>query len=80
MAMNPDIQRKAHHELDAVLGGSRLPEFDDRSQLPYIVALSKEIIRWHAVTPTAFPHATAKDDVIEDYFIPKGTIVFGNAW
>ncbi|KIJ27490.1 hypothetical protein M422DRAFT_190976, partial [Sphaerobolus stellatus SS14] len=80
MALNPDVQRKAQRELDAVLGGSRLPEFDDRSQLPYIAALCKEIIRWHPVNPAAFPHAAAKDDVIEGYFIPKGTLVFGNAW
>ncbi|KIJ28261.1 hypothetical protein M422DRAFT_270496 [Sphaerobolus stellatus SS14] len=80
MALNPDIQRKAQQELDAVLGGSRLPEFDDRSQLPYVAALCKEVIRWHPVAPIAFPHATAKDDVIEGYFIPKGTLVFGNAW
>ena len=80
MALNPDVQRKAQKELDAVLGGSRLPEFDDRSQLPYVAALCKELLRWHPVTPTAFPHAAAKDDVIEGYFIPKGTLVLGNAW
>ncbi|KIJ48711.1 hypothetical protein M422DRAFT_162333, partial [Sphaerobolus stellatus SS14] len=80
MALNPDVQRKAQRELDAVLGGSRLPEFDDRSQLPYIAALCKEILRWHPIVPAAFPHATAKDDVVEGYFIPKGTLVFGNAW
>ncbi|KIJ34399.1 hypothetical protein M422DRAFT_263541 [Sphaerobolus stellatus SS14] len=80
MALNPDVQRKAQQELDAVLGGSRRPEFDDRSQLPYIAALCKETIRWHPVSPVAFPHATAKDDVFDGYFIPKGTLVFGNAW
>ncbi|KIJ43303.1 hypothetical protein M422DRAFT_253505 [Sphaerobolus stellatus SS14] len=80
MALNPDVQRKAQRELDAVLGGSRLPEFDDRSQLPYIAALCKEILRWQPVVPASFPHATAKDDIVEGYFIPKGTIVFGNAW
>ena len=28
----------------------------------------------------AIPHLTTEDDVYDGYFIPKGTIVFGNAW
>ncbi|KIJ45350.1 hypothetical protein M422DRAFT_166800, partial [Sphaerobolus stellatus SS14] len=59
MAIEPRHSTQGSPRADAVLGGTRLPEFDDRSQLPYIVTLSKEIseeiIRWHAVTPTEFP-------------------------
>jgi hypothetical protein len=28
----------------------------------------------------ALPHSTTEDDVYKGYFIPKGTIVIGNAW
>ncbi|KAF8509219.1 cytochrome P450 [Hysterangium stoloniferum] len=46
LVLNLDIQRRAHTELDTVLGspqGSdfRLPSFDDRPHLPYIDALDE---------------------------------------
>ena len=28
----------------------------------------------------AFPHMTTNDDEYDGYYIPKGTIVFGNSW
>jgi len=41
----PDPQLKAQEELDRVLGG-RLPDFNDESELPYISALVREVLRW----------------------------------
>jgi len=80
MAMFPDIQKKAQDELDSVLEGSRLVDFGDRPSLPYTEAVYKEVLRWHPLAPSGFPRATAEDDVIGEYFIPKGTIVLGNTW
>lgn len=51
MALHPEAQKKAHAELDAVLGGKRLPDFDDRASLPYINAMAKESMRWSQVAP-----------------------------
>jgi cytochrome P450 len=48
---NPDIQRKAQDELDIVTGRERLPSFEDRTRLPFIDAICKEMLRWHPVTP-----------------------------
>ena len=28
----------------------------------------------------AFPHVATNDDEYNGYYIPKGSIVFGNAW
>ena len=50
MCLYPDAQKKAQAELDLVLGG-RLPEFNDRPNLPYINAVVKESMRWQVVTP-----------------------------
>jgi cytochrome P450 len=50
MALYPEAQKKAQAELDHVLGG-RLPEFNDRPNLPYIEAMIKESQRWQPVTP-----------------------------
>ncbi|GJJ06142.1 hypothetical protein Clacol_000331 [Clathrus columnatus] len=80
MLLYPDVQRKAQAELDNFLGEDKLPSFDDRKHLPYIGALCKEVLRWHPVTPVAVPHMLKEDDIIGEYFVPKGTIVIGNTW
>ncbi|KAF8512725.1 cytochrome P450 [Hysterangium stoloniferum] len=85
LVLNPDIQRRAHTELDTVLGspqGSdfRLPSFDDRPHLPYIDALVKESLRWIPVAATGVAHATIDEDEYRGYRIPKGSIVIENAW
>lgn len=45
MLLYPEVQLKAQKELDAVVGQDRLPEFSDRSSLPYTNAILKEVIR-----------------------------------
>jgi cytochrome P450 len=51
MTLHPDAQRKAQAELDAVIGLDTLPTMEDRSRLPYVNALVKEVFRWHPVAP-----------------------------
>ncbi|KAI0057801.1 cytochrome P450 [Artomyces pyxidatus] len=80
LALYPDVQRKAQAEIDAVTGGRRLPAFEDRSRLPYVEALCKEVLRWRIVSPAGMPHMVVQDDVHERYFIPKGATVISNIW
>jgi cytochrome P450 len=80
MLLFPEAQRKAQEELDEVVGLTRLPEYEDRQNLPYINALCKEVLRWHPPFPVGVPHHLTQDDVFGDYFIPAGTIVVANAW
>ncbi|RXW16405.1 hypothetical protein EST38_g9451 [Candolleomyces aberdarensis] len=80
MAMYPEAQKKAQAELDRVVGADRLPDFDDREDLIYLKALIAEMMRWRQVTPLALPQKLMEDDYYDGYFIPKGTIVIGNAW
>jgi cytochrome P450 len=80
MLANPDIQARAHAELDAVIGRTRLPTFADYLHLPYIRAMVKELLRWRPVAPIITPHRTTEDDWYEGMFIPKGTICLANAW
>ncbi|KAJ3573366.1 hypothetical protein NP233_g2460 [Leucocoprinus birnbaumii] len=79
LALYPEVQKKAQQELDNVLGG-RLPEFGDRPNLPYINAMVKESMRWHVVAPLSVPHKASEADEYCGYYIPKGTIIIGNAW
>lgn len=51
MLMNPEIQTKAHSELDKVLGPGDLPSFSDEPALPYITAIVREVVRHDPVTP-----------------------------
>jgi cytochrome P450 len=55
MAMYPEVQRKAHAEIDAVVGQHRLPDFNDRDSLPYVNAMMKEVMRWNPVAPLGSP-------------------------
>ncbi|KIJ22384.1 hypothetical protein M422DRAFT_83631, partial [Sphaerobolus stellatus SS14] len=80
MVLFPDVQKKVQEELDVVFGGVRLPEIEDMVTLPYTIAAYKEAMRWHPLIPLGVPHAATQDDVIDGYFIPKGTIGFGNSW
>ncbi|QQK45224.1 Cytochrome P450, E-class, group I [Penicillium digitatum] len=80
MALFPEAQRKAQQELDTVLGGNRLPQFQDRENLPYVDALVKEVFRWHPVAPMAGAHTSTQDDIFDGYFIPKGSTILANIW
>jgi hypothetical protein len=40
----PRVVKKAHEELDRVVGTSRMPTFEDAKNLPYIRAIVKEVI------------------------------------
>ncbi|KAK0480063.1 cytochrome P450 [Armillaria novae-zelandiae] len=76
----PEVQAKAQAELDAVVGPTRLPMFDDRSQLPYINAILFEVLRWNPIVPMGLAHRNVKEDVYRGYHIPAGATVIGNTW
>ncbi|KAJ4475416.1 cytochrome P450, partial [Lentinula lateritia] len=42
MFLHPSVQERAHHELDEVVGRSRIPTFDNMMEFPYIRAIVKE--------------------------------------
>jgi len=79
LVLHPQVQQKAQAELDSVLG-DRLPTFEDKSRLPYVVALCNEVKRWRPPLPLAIPHLLTQDDVYGKYYLPKGSLVIGNAW
>ena len=63
---SPDVQEKAHAELDTVIGEGRLPEFSDQPHLPYINAIVTEVLRWNSVAPTGI---TFLSPAIENNFL-----------
>jgi len=49
MALHPEVQQRAHAEVDAVANG-RLPSLGDYDAMPYTQALIKELLRWSPAT------------------------------
>nr|VWP00396.1 Uncharacterized protein [Ganoderma boninense] len=80
MTLYPEAQKRAQQELDTVVGTARLPESADRSSLPYVNALVKELLRWHPPTPLGLAHRAVADDEYNGYRIPGGATVFVNMW
>ncbi|KAJ7251444.1 cytochrome P450 [Mycena rebaudengoi] len=80
MLANPDVQKKAQEEIDAVVREGHLPSFDDEESLPCVSAIVKEVLRWKPVTPIGVPHAVAVEDTYRGYRIPAGSIIVPNTW
>ncbi|KAJ7290001.1 cytochrome P450 [Mycena rebaudengoi] len=77
MLANPDAQKRAQEEIDAVVHEGHLPSFGDEESLPYVSAIVKEVLRWKPIAPIA-PHAVAVEDTYRGYRIPAGSIVIDN--
>ncbi|KZT03583.1 cytochrome P450 [Laetiporus sulphureus 93-53] len=80
MVLFPDVHKKAQEEIDLVIGNDRLPNFNDRSSLPYLEAVVKETYRWHTVGPLGVPHQAISDGEYRGYHIAKGTTIIPNVW
>jgi cytochrome P450 len=71
----PDVQRRAHDEIDRVVGKSRSPTFSDANQLPYIRAIGKEILRIRPLASMGIPHYATADINYKEHIIPKNSII-----
>jgi len=80
MILHPDVFAKAQAEIDRVVGFDRLPDFQDRSSLPYVESVVKEVYRWHCPVPLGVPHRSMKDDQYRGYDIPADTMIIPNIW
>ncbi|KAJ3873641.1 cytochrome P450 [Lentinula edodes] len=76
----PNVQRKAHKEMDRVVGDQRVPTLDDVPHLPYIQAIIKETHRMRPVAPLAVPHLNREAETYRGYVIPEGSTIFVNTW
>ena len=72
------MQRRAHEELDKVIGRQTWPNAEDEKQLPYIRAIIKEVQRLRPAFLVPAPHTSTEDFVYNGYYIPKGTCLVMN--
>ncbi|KAJ7617238.1 cytochrome P450 [Roridomyces roridus] len=80
MLTDPDAQRRAQAEIDALTDGKFLPAFADEDALPYVGAIVKEVLRWQTIKPFALPRLLDVEDEYGGYRIPRGSLVIGNTW
>ncbi|RIB30980.1 cytochrome P450, partial [Gigaspora rosea] len=80
LANNPNVQSKAHQELDRVIGQSRIPEVSDEQNIPYIRAIIKEGQRYCGPLYLGIPHGIEEDDEYNGYHIPANSVVILNQY
>lgn len=76
---NPGAQVKLHAEVREVMG-EQVPSLRHRCSMPYTEATILEVLRYSSSGPFLLPHYCRDDVFIDDYKIPKGTVLLANGW
>ena len=71
LSLHPEVEKKLHAEVDAVLGARAVPSFDDLECMPYSRMVAEEAMRLY---PPAyvFSRRAAGDDLLGAFRIPAG--------
>ena len=78
LAANQRVQIEAQKELMRVVGQNRAPTFADMSNLPYVRACVKEMLRMNPILAPGIRHYAEEDVVYKCHVIPKGTVLLAN--
>lgn len=79
LSQRPDIQKLAFGEI--TLSGALINDpLALEGEVPYIMAFTKEVLRYFTPLRLAMPKATTDAVEWQGATIPKGTMVFLNAW
>jgi phenylacetate 2-hydroxylase len=76
------IQQRAYEEIMKVYStpGDAWVKCLTEEKVPYITALTKEILRFWTVIPICLPRTSIKDITYQNATIPAGTTFYMNAW
>ncbi|XP_047147559.1 flavonoid 3',5'-hydroxylase 2-like [Vigna umbellata] len=80
MLKNPSIMKKAHEEMDKVIGRERRLKESDIPNLPYFQAICKETYRKHPSTPLNLPRISKQPCQVNGFYIPENTRLSVNIW
>ena len=80
MIAYPEVQRKVQREIDDAVGRNRLPNLEDKEQMPFFGAVIMEVQRIATIAPLGLPHYASQDTTLFGYTIPENTIVMSNIW
>ncbi|XP_031345329.1 probable cytochrome P450 304a1 [Photinus pyralis] len=76
----PEVQTKVQEEIDRIVGRSRLPNLDDRKNMPYTEAVIRESLRVDPVVPVNTPRRCLQDTTLGGYYIPKNALILISIW
>lgn len=79
IAVHKQVQSKIRQQLEQVLAKSPI-QMEDVPSLPYLEASIAETQRIRSVVPVGIPHGSLEEMEIEDYKIPKGTMIVPLQW
>ncbi|CAK9137208.1 unnamed protein product [Ilex paraguariensis] len=81
MVLHPDVQSMVHGELDRFIGRSRAVTESDISQMVYLPAVVKEVLRLHPPGPLlSWSRLAITDTTVDGYHVPMGTTAMVNMW
>ncbi|KAH7300603.1 hypothetical protein KP509_24G070800 [Ceratopteris richardii] len=80
LGSNASVIERAQEELDRVVGRNRVMDEHDIEKLPYLRAISKEVLRLHPSAPMDDPHVNEKPSTLGGYYIPAHSIILHNLW
>lgn len=78
LSCNVDVQTKVQAELDKVCGRGAEVTWNMKGQLPYTMAMLKEIQRFADIAPTGLMHKTVCDTNLQGYNLPANTLIMAN--
>ncbi|CAN6362960.1 unnamed protein product [Urochloa humidicola] len=80
IALHPDIQSKAHKEINEVVGSRRITD-SDISNLHFLQCIVKETLRMHPPGPLlSWARLAVRDAQVGKYVVPAGTTAMVNMW
>ncbi|PUZ52563.1 hypothetical protein GQ55_6G280900 [Panicum hallii var. hallii] len=81
LVLHQDVQRRAHEELDRVVGPGQTVTESDTASLVYLQAVIKEVLRLHPPGPLLSWARLAMSDVhVGGFLVPAGTTAMVNMW
>ncbi|XP_017775404.1 PREDICTED: cytochrome P450 306a1 [Nicrophorus vespilloides] len=81
MAANPEEQAKVHKEIVEFAEAYQHPiDLNDLPYLPLLEAALSETQRIRSVVPLGLPHGALRDIQLDDFIIPKGSMIVPFQW
>ncbi|XP_015070185.1 cytochrome P450 78A3-like [Solanum pennellii] len=81
MVIHPQVQSKVQTELDCVVEKSRALMESDVSEMTYLPAVIKEVLRLHPPGPLlSWARLAITDTTVDGYHVPAGTTAMVNMW
>ncbi|CAI0413600.1 unnamed protein product [Linum tenue] len=80
LVKHPDAMSKVYKELNEIVGQNDIVEESHLPNLTYLEAVIKETFRIHPALPLLVPRCPSRTCELGGYTIPKGTIVYLNAY